>query len=47
MSGRKFLVTTGSSSSAQALPLKDRLGGVRVLFSHNVQFPRSSAAPRT
>jgi hypothetical protein len=28
----------------QALPLKDRLGGVRVLFSHNVQFPRSSAA---
>ena len=28
----------------QALPLKDRLGGIRVLFSHNVQFPRSSAA---
>jgi len=25
----------------QALPLKDRLGGVRMLFSHNVQFPRS------
>jgi hypothetical protein len=25
----------------QALPLKDQLGGVRLLFSHNVQFPRS------
>ena len=23
----------------QALPLKDHLGGVRLLFSHNVQFP--------
>jgi hypothetical protein len=27
----------------QALPLKDPLGGIRMLFSHNVQFPRSSA----
>src|SRR6185295_10607387 len=27
----------------QALPLKNRLGGVRLLFSHNVQFPRSNA----
>jgi hypothetical protein len=27
----------------QALPLKDQLGGIRMLFSHNVQFPRSSA----
>ena len=26
----------------QALPLKNRLGGVRMLYSHNVQFPRSS-----
>jgi len=26
---------------AQALPLKDRLGGIRMLYSHNVQFPRS------
>lgn len=26
----------------QALPLKERLGGVRVLFSHNVQFQRSA-----
>lgn len=25
----------------EALPLKDRLGGVRLLFSHNVQFPLS------
>jgi hypothetical protein len=25
----------------QALPLKDRLGGIRMLYSHNVQFPRS------
>ncbi|MGB7773795.1 MAG: hypothetical protein WBL43_18505, partial [Pseudolabrys sp.] len=25
----------------QALPLKDQLGGIRLLFSHNVQFPRS------
>jgi hypothetical protein len=25
----------------EALPLKDRLGGVRLLFSHNVQFPVS------
>ncbi len=24
----------------QALPLKEKLGGVRLLFSHNVQFPR-------
>lgn len=28
----------------QALPLKHRLGGVRLLYSHNVQFPRSSVA---
>jgi hypothetical protein len=27
----------------QALPLKGELGGIRLLFSHNVQFPRSSA----
>ena len=27
----------------QALPLRERLGGVRMLFSHNVQFPRSAA----
>lgn len=27
----------------QALPLKDKLGGIRLLFSHNVQFPRSEA----
>ena len=26
----------------QALPLKERLGGIRLLFSHNVQFPRSA-----
>lgn len=26
----------------QALPLRDRLGGIRLLFSHNVQFPRSN-----
>jgi hypothetical protein len=26
----------------QALPLKDHLGGIRLLFSHNVQFPRSN-----
>lgn len=26
---------------AQALPLKDKLGGVRMLYSNNVQFPRS------
>jgi hypothetical protein len=25
----------------QALPLKGQLGGVRILYSHNVQFPRS------
>jgi len=25
----------------QALPLKDELGGIRMLYSHNVQFPRS------
>jgi hypothetical protein len=28
---------------AEALPLKDRLGGYRLLFSHNVQFPLSGA----
>jgi hypothetical protein len=27
----------------QALPLKDQLGGIRMLYSHNVQFPRSAA----
>ncbi len=26
---------------AEALPLKDRLGGIRMLFSHNVEFPLS------
>ena len=26
----------------QALPLRDRLGGIRMLYSHNVQFPRSN-----
>ncbi|MFI5132209.1 MAG: hypothetical protein ACHQFX_19550 [Chitinophagales bacterium] len=26
----------------QALPLKDQLGGIRMLYSHNVQFSRSS-----
>ena len=31
---------------AQALPLKEKLGGVRMLYSHNVQFPRSSAGSR-
>jgi len=31
---------------AQALPLKERLGGIRMLYSHNVQFPRSSAGAR-
>jgi hypothetical protein len=30
---------------AQALPLKEQLGGIRMLYSHNVQFPRSSAGP--
>ena len=28
---------------AEALPLKDQLGGYRLLFSHNVQFPLSKA----
>ena len=28
----------------QALPLKRQLGGVRLLYSHNVQFPRSNVA---
>jgi hypothetical protein len=28
---------------AEALPLKDKLGGYRLLFSHNVQFPLSHA----
>jgi hypothetical protein len=26
----------------QALPLKDKLGGIRLLYSHNVQFPRAA-----
>jgi hypothetical protein len=29
---------------AEALPLKDKLGGYRLLYSHNVQFPLSHAA---
>jgi hypothetical protein len=28
---------------AEVLPLKDRLGGIRTLFSHNVQFPSTHA----
>ena len=28
----------------QALPLKDELGGIRMLYSHNVQFPRSNVS---
>jgi hypothetical protein len=28
---------------AEVLPLKDRLGGYRLLYSHNVQFPLSQA----
>jgi hypothetical protein len=28
---------------AEALPLKDRVGGYRLLFSHNVEFPLSHA----
>jgi hypothetical protein len=28
---------------AEALPLKDQLGGMRILFSHNVQFPSTHA----
>jgi hypothetical protein len=28
----------------QALPLKSRLGGIRMLYSHNVQFPRSNVS---
>jgi hypothetical protein len=28
---------------AQVLPLKDQLGGIRMLYSHNIQFPRSHA----
>jgi len=27
---------------AQAMPLKGKLGGIRLLFSHNVQFLRSA-----
>ncbi len=27
----------------QVLPLKDQIGGIRLLYSHNVQFPRSHA----
>jgi len=31
---------------AQALPLKKALGGIRMLYSHNVQFPRSHMKER-
>ena len=31
----------------QALPLKDQLGGIRMLYSHNVQFPRSHVGAGT
>jgi len=30
----------------QALPLKDQLGGIRMLYSHNVQFPLSHVGAR-
>lgn len=32
---------------AEALPLKDRLGGFRLLYSHNVEFPMASASNST
>ena len=32
----------GVKFKCEALPLKDKLGGIRLLFSHNVQFPRSA-----
>src|SRR5262249_41012634 len=31
----------GIKLKAEGLPLKDQLGGMRILFSHNVQFPFS------
>src|SRR5215470_1011580 len=31
---------------AEALPLKDQLGGYRLLFSHNVEFPLSQASAK-
>jgi hypothetical protein len=31
----------------EALPLKDQLGGIRMLYSHNVQFPRSHVGAGT
>src|SRR5262249_39208310 len=31
----------------QALPLKRELGGIRMLYSHNVQFPRSNVVGET
>jgi len=31
----------------QALPLKEELGGIRLLYSHNVQFPRSEMGMNT
>ena len=34
--------TIGSSSRSRRCPLKDRLGGMRLLFSHNVQFGLSA-----
>src|ERR1700736_6009283 len=33
----------GIKFKAEALPLKDQVGGYRMLFSHNVQFPLSQA----
>jgi len=32
---------------AEALPLKDKLGGFRLLYSHNVEFPMSAAGSTT
>ena len=41
---RRSWATFRAQVQSQALPLKDRLGGIRMLYSHNVQFPRSTCA---
>jgi len=39
----KNFLDDGIKFKAEALPLKDQVGGYRMLFSHNTQFPVSQA----
>ena len=41
MSGRSTINNYKIKFKAEMLPLKDEIGGMRMLYSHNVEFSRS------